>query len=179
MRIEIITKNYTMSDWMKNLIEEKLSKFDKYFDDDAVAKVALKTIGKEGSKNFKYGMEVTIFFGSNMVRSEVSADEMQKNIDIALPKIEGQIRKYRTKLDKLKRGAFDESTLYASTLGDKEKQLVRTKTIHLNSITTAQAIEKMELADHDFYVYMDADSGMVSLVYCREDGEVGRIELVY
>ena len=114
-----------------------------------------------------------------MVRSEVSADEMQKNIDIALPKIEGQIRKYRTKLDKLKRGAFDESALYASTLGDKEKHLVRTKTIHLNSITTAQAIEKMELADHDFYVYMDADSGMVSLVYCREDGEVGRIELVY
>lgn len=178
MRLEFLTKNYTMSDKLKALIEDKMEKFSRYFEDDAVAKVVLKQIGQDG-KNAKYQMEITINFAGNMVRSEVISEEMWKNIDLALPKIEGQIRKYRTKLGKLKKNAFDESALYASTIEPKEKQLVRTKTIHLNPITTEVAIEKMALADHDFYVYKDEATGMVSIVYCREDGDVGRIELVY
>ena len=178
MRIEIIEKNYRLNERTKDLINEKLAKFERYFEDDAVAKVTPKVIGKKGTKTVKYEIEITIFFGSNMVRAEVASDKMSKSLDLALPKIEGQIRKYRTQLDKIKKSAFDEAELYASTIPE-EKQLVRTKTIHLNSIDTKTAIEKMELADRDFYVYMDSDSGMVSLVYNREDGEVGRIELVY
>ena len=103
---------------------------------------------------------------------------MSKSLDLALPKIEGQIRKYRTQLDKVKKTAFDEASLF-NPKDTQERQLVRTKTIHLNSIGTKLAIEKMELADHDFYVYMDEATGMVSIVYIREDGEVGRIECVY
>ena len=123
-------------------------------------------------------MEITIFFGSNFVRAEVASDKMAKSLDLALPKIEGQIRKYRTQLDKVKKTAFDEAAVFGAK-PTEERQLVRTKTIHLNSISTKLAIEKMELADHDFYVYMDEATGMVSIVYIREDGEVGRIECVY
>ena len=178
MRIEIISKNYKKGEKLDNIINEKLSKFERYFEDDAVAKVTLKQIGKEDSKTVKYEMEIAVFFGTNVVRSAVISDNMYKNIDLALPKIEGQIRKYRTQLDKVKKTAFDEASLF-NPKETEEKQLVRTKTIHLNSISTKLAIEKMELADHDFYVYMDEASGMVSIVYIREDGDVGRIELVY
>jgi len=178
MRIEIIEKNYRITDKTKDLIYEKLAKFDRYFEDDAVAKVTPKVIGKKGTKTVKYEMEITIFFGSNIVRAEVVSDKMSKSLDLALPKIEGQIRKYHTQLDKIKKTAFDQAALY-NAKPVEEKQLVRTKTIHLNSISTKLAIEKMELADHDFYVYMDEASGMVSIVYVREDGDVGRIELVY
>ena len=178
MRIEIIEKNYRLNERTKDLIYEKLAKFDRYFEDDAVAKVTPKVIGKKGTKTVKYEMEITIFFGSNMVRAEVASDKMSKSLDLALPKIEGQIRKYRTQLDKVKKTAFDQAALF-NPKETEEKQLVRTKTIHLNSISTKLAIEKMELADHDFYVYMDEASGMVSIVYIREDGDVGRIELVY
>ncbi len=178
MRIEIISKSYKKGEKLDGIIKDKLSKLDRYFEDEANVKVSLKQIGKEGTKTVKYGMEITIFYGSNFVRSEVISDNMYKNIDLALPKLEGQIRKYKTRLDKLKKEAFDESALYASTIPE-EKQLVRTKTIHLNSISTKEAIEKMAMTDHDFYVYMDEASGMVSIVYNREDGEVGRIELVY
>lgn len=174
MKIEFVTKGYTLHDDLKTLIEDKMKKFGRYFNDDATAKVSLKSIGKD-----KYGMEITIFFGSNMVRSEVVSDRMNKNIDLALPKIEGQIRKYRTQLANLKKATLEEEALYPTASAPKDQQLVRTKTIHLNPITTELAIEKMALADHDFYVYKDEATGMVSIVYCREDGDVGRIELVY
>jgi len=103
MRIEIIEKNYRLNEKTKNLICEKLAKFERYFEDDAVAKVTPKVIGKKGTKTVKYEIEITIFFGSNMVRAEVASDKMSKSLDLALPKIEGQIRKYRTQLDKVKR----------------------------------------------------------------------------
>ena len=89
MRIEIISKNYKKGEKLDNIINEKLSKFERYFEDDAVAKVTLKQIGKEDSKTVKYEMEIAVFFGTNVVRSAVISDNMYKNIDLALPKIEG------------------------------------------------------------------------------------------
>ena len=72
MRLEIISRNYKVSDHLKEIIEKKVDKFSRYFEDDAVVKIALKQIGKD-----KYGMEVTVFFaGNNLVRSEVVSDNM-------------------------------------------------------------------------------------------------------
>ena len=105
MRIEIIARNYKLTDNLEEIINKKMEKFSRYFEDDALAKIFLKETGKE-----RYVMEVTIFFGNNMVRSEVSSDNMYKNIDLALPKIEGQIRKHRTKLGKLKKNALEEES---------------------------------------------------------------------
>ena len=107
MRIEIIARNYKLTDNLEEIINKKMEKFSRYFEDDALAKIFLKETGKE-----RYVMEVTIFFGNNMVRSEVSSDNMYKNIDLALPKIEGQIRKHRTKLGKLKKNALEEEAMY-------------------------------------------------------------------
>ena len=173
MRIEIVARNYKVSDHLKEIIEMKMEKFSRYFEDDAVAKFTLKNVAKE-----KYAMEITIFFGKNMVRSEVTSDNMYNNIDLALPKIEGQIRKYRTKLDKMRKGAFEQDTMYAIP-ETQSNDIVKKKTFSLRKISIDEAVAEMELVDHAFYAFVNQDNGMVNIVYRRNDGQVGLIDLVY
>ena len=172
MRIELIARNYKVSDRLEEIIDKKMEKFARYFEDDAVAKITMREV-----KN-KYAMEITIFFGGdnmvrsevisdiffggdNMVRSEVISDNMYNNIDLALPKIEGQIRKYRTKLGKkIRQAALDEASLYAApAVPEKERQLVRNKTIELKKINVDEALEEMELVDHDFFIFLNDKGG--------------------
>ncbi|MDE7329341.1 MAG: ribosome-associated translation inhibitor RaiA [Clostridia bacterium] len=174
MKLEIIARNYKLTDRLEDIINKKMEKFSRYFEDDAVAKIFLK---ETGGKN-KYSMEVTIFFGSNMVRSEVSSDNMFNNIDIALPKIEGQIRKYRTKLSKLKKNALDEVSMYPQT-EEKTPQVIRTKSMALKKIDIDEAVEDMELIDHDFHIFLNNKTGKVNVLYKRRAGNLGCIELDY
>ena len=176
MKLEIISKNYKASDHLKNVIEGKVEKFSRYFEDYATMKVALKQIGKE-----KYGMEITVFFsGNNIVRSEVISDNMYSNIDLALPKIEGQIRKYRTKLGKkIKQSAFEEAPAPQEKAEIPNDKVVRTKTFSLHKMTVDEAIAEMDLVDHTFFVFLNGETGMVNVVYRRADGGCGLLDLVY
>ena len=137
MKLEIISRNYKVSDHLKNVLENKVEKFSRYFEDDAVMKISLKQIGKD-----KYGMEITVFFsGNNIVRSEVISDNMYNNIDLALPKIEGQIRKYRTKLGKkIKQSAIDEIPVPAAPEVPSDK-IVRKKTFALHKMSVEEAVD--------------------------------------
>lgn len=173
MKIEIIARNYKLTDRLEEIINKKMEKFSRYFEDDAVAKIFLKETGKE-----RYVMEITIFFGNNMVRSEVASDNMYNNIDIALPKIEGQIRKYRTKLGKLKKGALDGASLYPQTEQPK-MEIIRTKSMALKKVDLEEAVADMELTDHDFYVFLNNKTGKVNVLYKRKAGNLGCIEAEY
>ena len=92
MRIEILSKNYRLDDGLKMLITKKLGKFDKYFDNEAYAKVKLRISG-----NNAYTMEVSIDADNLSVRSSATSDKMNENIDTILPRLERQIVKYRDK----------------------------------------------------------------------------------
>lgn len=173
MRIEIIARNYKLTDHLEEIINKKMEKFSRYFEDDATAKIFLKETGKE-----RYVMEITIFFGNNMVRSEVSSDNMFNNIDIALPKIEGQIRKHRTKLSKLKKSAVEEGSMYPQS-EEKKMEIIRTKSMALKKIGIEEAVEDMELVDHDFYIFLNNETGKVNVLYKRKAGNLGCIELDY
>lgn len=174
MRIEIIAKNYKLTEHLKDIIDQKMEKFSRYFEDDAVAKIFLKETGGKD----KFVMEITIFFGNNMVRSEVASDNMFNNIDVALPKIEGQIRKYRTKLSKLRKSALDEGSMYPQA-EQKKMEIIRTKTMALKKIDLEEAVENMELVDHDFYIFLNNETGKVNVLYKRKAGNLGCIELDY
>ena len=112
MRIEIIAKNYKLGEKLKEIIEKKLDKFSRYFEENATAKVILKQINQD-----KDAMEITINFGGGKImRAEIVSDNMYDNIDLILPKLERQVRKYRTKLGKkVKESAFDMEALYENT----------------------------------------------------------------
>lgn len=175
MKVEIICKNYRLDDNLKNLIEKKLAKFDKYFDNTAKAKVKLSS----ASDLFK--MEITISQGSLIVRSIASGDKMNENIDVVLPKLERQIIKYKDKISsKMKKGAFETPFIYVKEPEKEEpKQIVKVKKFNVSVTTIENAAEEMELLAHDFYVFVNGDTNKLCVLYKRHDGDLGLIEPEY
>ncbi|MBR1625385.1 MAG: ribosome-associated translation inhibitor RaiA, partial [Clostridia bacterium] len=164
-----------LDDNLKNLIEKKLAKFDKYFDNTAKAKVKLSS----ASDLFK--MEITISQGSLIVRSIASGDKMNENIDVVLPKLERQIIKYKDKISsKMKKGAFETPFIYVKEPEKEEpKQIVKVKKFNVSVTTIENAAEEMELLAHDFYVFINGDTNKLCVLYKRHDGDLGLIEPEY
>ncbi|MGN1043064.1 MAG: ribosome hibernation-promoting factor, HPF/YfiA family [Christensenellales bacterium] len=175
MRIEIISKNYRLDEELKNLITKKLSKFDKYFDKEATAKVKLTIAGNSNV------MEITIDAGGCTVRSSCSGDKMNENIDVLLPKLERQIVKYHDKFGtRIKKGALDGKTLYETVAEeDKKGNVVKVKKFNVSVTTVDNAVEEMELLNHNFYIFVNGENNKVSVLYRRNDGDYGLIEPEY
>ena len=177
MRIEIIGKNYKPSEKLKEIIDKKLEKFGRYFDEDAIAKVVVKEFNID-----KYAMEITInFSGGRIMRAEITTSNVYEAIDLAIPKLERQVRKYRTKIGKkIKEGGIDD--LVANVQEETpmpDLALVRTKTTSLKTLSVKDAIDEMEFLDHDFYVFINETNNLVNIVYHRDAGGVGLLDLVY
>ncbi len=171
MKYEIYAKNCEVSEKLKAVTDKKLSKLDKYFkEDEPIVKVAFK---KQG--NF-LTTEITLDYNGKFVRAEASGDNFYENIDVVLPKIEGQIRKHRTRFDK-----HNKNTAYSSALefegGNEAKgELVRKKVFALSPMTVKEAEEEMDAMGHSFYVFLEAKTHSVQVLYRRNDGDLGLIE---
>lgn len=174
MKIEFILKNYRLYDKTKELFEKKLTKLDKYLDEDTPCKLILQSV-----KDTKFIMECKIILDkSRVLRAYAESKDMLENIDTVIPKIEGQIRKIKTfNLKKVKSGSIDllvepkdEIQLY---------NLERIKTIELTRISVDEAIQELELLDREFYVFLNKDNNRVNLVYRRNDGKSGLLDLLY
>lgn len=181
MRIEIVSKNFKPNENFRELIQKKVSKFDKYFKKEPTAKVLLSISG-----NNKFVMELTLIADNMRVRSEVTSDNMFDNIDIILPKIEKQIFKYRTKFEnRLKKEAFEKSIyksnegLYKDEEATKFGKLVRIKNFEIAKSSVESAIEEMELLEHKFFVFLNAETEKVCVVYKRNDGDYGLLAPEY
>ena len=173
MKIDIYAKNYEVGEKLKSITEQKLAKLDKYFKDDGTAaKVSFK---KQGNS---LTTEIMLDFNGKLVRATATSDNFYDNIDVILPKLEGQIRKHRTKFDKHnKNAAFSEAAIY--DLKNKEEnvksQLVKKKNFALSPMTVKEAEEEMELLGHSFYVFLEAKSNSIQVLYKRNDGDLGLI----
>ncbi len=173
MKIEIVTKNFTLNDNLKQIVEKKLSKLDKFLQDDVVVKLILQEVNKE-----KCMMELKVIIDKNRVlRATAIGPNMYDNIDIVIPKIEGQIRKLRTYNDKKLRTKEIDKLIKASS--DEVMVIKRVKTVELNKISVDDAIKEMQLAERDFYVFVNQETNMINVLYERLDGEVGLLDLVY
>lgn len=176
MRIELISKGYNEGNRLVSVIEKKLSKFDKYFSKEGAAKIKLSTVGKD-----KFTMEITISVGGALVRSEVTSDNMYDNIDLIIPKLERQLSKYRERmLSKQPKKALplklDEEIAPAK---EKPGKVVKVKNFDISIITVDEAVAELELLDHDFYVFVNAENNKVSVVYKRHDGDYGLLTPEY
>ena len=173
MRIDIIGRNYEVSDRLKEITNQKLAKLDKYFDGvDTKAKVCFK---KEASS---LTIEVMLEYAGKFVRATASSDNFYDNLDVVLPKLEGQIRKHRTRFDKHQKNvAFRESAVYETAdREEKKSSIVKEKKFKLSPMTVDEAIEEMELLGHSFYVFLEAKTNTVQVIYLRNDGDLGLIE---
>lgn len=173
MKIEITSRNYEVSERLREITEQKINKLDKYFcDADTKAKVSFK---KQATT---LTLEVMLDYAGKLVRATASSDNFYDNLDVVLPKIEGQIRKHRTRFDKhQKNSAYKENAVFETAEREqKNSTIVKDKKFVLTPMTVEEAIEEMELLGHTFYVFLEAKSHTVQVLYLRKDGDLGLIE---
>lgn len=176
MKVTVIGKNIDVTTSLKAMVEKKISKLDRYFNPNVEARATL-TVQKN-----RQIFEVTIPFNGVILRCEESTEDMYKSIDLVCSKLERQIRKQRTKLqrrnnDSLRFNNFE--ALSEEENDEKEGEIVKIKRFNIKPMTPEEAMLQMELVEHNFFVYRDADSNNVNVIYKRNDGNYGLLEPDY
>ncbi|MBP3800183.1 MAG: ribosome-associated translation inhibitor RaiA [Bacilli bacterium] len=173
MKITIRGDKIKITDSMKEYIEEKLSKLDKYLkdSDNVNANVVVKV------KNINQILEITIPLKNIILRSEESQDDFYKAVDKTIDKLERQIRKNKTRLSKhtrVSKEIFFEETAN-NDLEDSDK-IIKRKKIEVKPMNEEEAVLQMELLGHEFYMYLDSEKDKYCVVYKRKDGGYGVLE---
>lgn len=176
MKYQFVGKNIVVTQAINDSLMKKISRLEKYFDsnDEVSCRVVVRSY-KNGAK-----VEVTIFTTDTTFRAEVKDEDLYNAIDEAVEKLAGQMRKLKTKLEKryehlgLGKGILIEEL--EKIEGNNEEEVVRTKTLNLEPITLDEAILEMEALNHDFFMYLDTDDELVSVVYKRKDGGYGLLQ---
>ncbi len=172
MKTIIISRKMDLTQGIESHVEKKIKKLDKFFKDDANATVTLST-QKDNQK-----AELTITYEGMLYRAEVTTLDLYKSIDKVVELLERQIRKQKTKLEKrLKTGAFVIEDNAEPIEEEKEFKIVKTKTYSAKPMSANEAILQMNLLGHSFYIFEDSDSNGTCVVYKRNDGDYGLIEL--
>ena len=172
MKVTIIGRQMNVWDEMKIIIESKLQKFDKYFDDDCSTTVTLSC------KHNQKCLEITIVASGTIFRSEVEDETFRNALDRAVYLIERQIRKNKTRLERrLKSGAFENVMLDTGEDFEEEAEFViRRKRFSIKPMSPEEAIMQMNLLGHEFFVFKDDNTEEVCVVYKRHNNTYGLIE---
>ncbi|MBQ1893803.1 MAG: ribosome-associated translation inhibitor RaiA [Clostridia bacterium] len=171
MRISITGKNIEVSEYLKELTLKKMSKLDRYFPADTVAQV---TMALEKNRHI---VEVTIPYSGGIIRGEEVTGDMYASIDNVIAKLERQIIRHRTKLEKnLKAEAFNEPMPDYTEDEDEGPRVVKVKRFSIKPMSEEEAILQMELLGHSFFVFTNAETEDINVLYKRKDGNLGLIE---
>jgi len=177
MKYQIVGKNIEVTEAISVAIQKKLHRMDKYFEEkDEVNCRAVCRTYKIGTK-----VEITIFTKDMIFRAEVKDEDLYAAVDLAVDKLEDQMRRLKTKMvRRYEHDGIGKSIIYEKIeneeIDEKDATIVKTKTFDLKPITMDDAIIQMEALGHDFYLYLDTDDEKISLIYKRKDGELGLIQ---
>lgn len=174
MKINITGKNIELTDGIKTAVNDKLGKLGRYFTDDTVINVTL-SVEKDRQK-----IEVTIPIKGQIIRSEQVSNDMYVSIDLVEEVIERQLRKYRTKLVSRQnepREFFQEDFIDDEDIDEESPiKIKRTKHFGIKPMYPEDACVQMELLGHDFFVFRNAETDEVNVVYKRRGNTYGLIE---
>ena len=172
MKFIISGKNIDVTDGLKIAIQEKLGKLERYFTPDTEVHVTL-SVEKERQK-----IEVTIPVKGNIIRSEQVSSDMYVSIDLVEEVIERQLRKYKTKIinKQQEAGNFQKTFIEDDFMEDEEVKIIRTKRFGIKPMYPEDACVQMELLGHNFFVFRNAETEEVNVVYNRKGNTYGLIE---
>lgn len=174
MKFNIRGTKLEITNAIRDYAEKRLTKLEKYFDspDDLTVNVVVKPAGALQKA------EVTITFKKFILRAEDSNKDLYAAFDLVTEKLERQIRKNKTRMKKNK----DSIKMFNLDFEikkeeEKESNIVRRKNVEMKPMDEEEAILQMELTDHDFYVFKNDKTGLTNIIYKREDGNYGLMEL--
>ncbi len=177
MRVIVSGKNVEVTDALRSSVESKISKMDKYFNKDVEAKA---TLSVEKSRQI---IEVTIPINGTILRAEETTEDMYASLDKVVDKLTRQLRKHKTKLEnrngKISTIRFENIPYPQDEEDTIEPKIVKTKRFPVKPMSAEEAVLQMELIGHNFFVYTNADTEEVNVVYKRKDGNYGLIEPDY
>ncbi|MGE8206920.1 ribosome hibernation-promoting factor, HPF/YfiA family [Heyndrickxia sp. NPDC080065] len=179
MNYNIRGENIEVTPAIREYVEKKVSKLERYFTEvpEANVHVNLKVYQDKKAK-----VEVTIPLPQLVLRAEEVNDDMYAAIDLIVDKLERQIRKHKTKVNRKLREQgstqefFTNGNSHAEAEDDLELEVVRTKQFDLKPMDSEEAVLQMNMLGHNFFVYTDAESNNTNIVYRRRDGKYGLIE---
>ncbi|EHR37910.1 ribosome hibernation-promoting factor, HPF/YfiA family [Facklamia languida] len=177
-------ENIEVTQAIREYAEKRVSKLEKYFTDvpNATAYVNLKVYPDKTAK-----AEVTIPLSFLVLRAEETTPDLYASIDFVVDKLERQVRKYKTKINRKSREKGFEGINEAigpdkvevkedQDTQESDLKIVRSKHIHLKPMDSEEAVLQMNMLGHDFFVFKDAESDEIHIVYRRKDGRYGLIE---
>ncbi|MGN1179629.1 MAG: ribosome hibernation-promoting factor, HPF/YfiA family [Suilimivivens sp.] len=172
MKFIILGKNIEVTPGLRSAVEDKIGKLEKYFNSDTEAHVTL-SVEKDRQK-----IEVTIPVKGNIIRSEQVSNDMYVSIDLVEEIIERQLKKYKTKLiaKEQSAGFFKQDFIEKDYMDEEEVQIVRTKKFDIKPMYPEDACVQMELLGHNFFVFCNAETDQVNVVYKRKGNTYGLIE---
>lgn len=174
MKLQYVGKNIEINDSLREVADKKYSRLGKYFTQDLDGTVTFIV-----EKNERIA-EVTIHLPGTILRSEQSSDDMYTSIDRTVDALESQIRKYKARLQK--RYGQEDTIRFENIEPEEdpepheEKRIVKVKRFGLKPMSPEEASMQMELLGHNFFVYRDAESDGIHVIYKRKDGDYGVIE---
>ena len=177
MRLQVKGKNVDVTDSLKNYALQKLGKLEKHLNDAARLELELQ-VEKNPSISENQVAEATIWTKGPVLRARESSSDMKASIDLLVEKLERQARRYRDKRRRgPARGNNNQSVEGIPVVSAEEAPvIVKTKQFAVKPMTPEEAVLQLELIGHDFFVFQNADSDDVNVVYRRRDGNYGLIE---
>ena len=171
MKTNYVLRKVSLKDSSKEHIEKKIKKLEKFFSDDA--EIVLKFV----LENETVKAEITIKDKSTVYRAEDTQTDLIDAFDDAYDNVVRRIRKQKTKLEKrLRSTSFEEIFIYDEPEDDSSFEVVRSKEFFLQAISVDEAILQMNLIGHQFFIFENIDTNLISVVYKRKDGKYGLIE---
>lgn len=172
MKFIIIGKNIDVTPGLRSAVEDKIGKLEKYFSPETEVHVTLST-QKDRQK-----IEVTIPVKGNIIRSEQVSNDMYVSIDLVEEIIERQLKKYKNKITDARHEAADffNQDYLDQDYEDDEIKIIRSKKFDIKPMYPEDACVQMELLGHDFFVFVNAETDKVNVVYKRKSNTYGLIE---
>ncbi|MBN1494541.1 ribosome-associated translation inhibitor RaiA [Candidatus Peregrinibacteria bacterium] len=187
MQIQLVSNSITLGDNQKDYINEKIENLSKYeqrvADEATLVRVDVEK-RKVRSGDQKITTQITMYVPHAVIRAEVHGINVEETVDLAVDKLKKQIERYKTKKHRREKGGklMPESTLEAVSQSGVSEEMMeqivkRKKYKNVEPMREDEAVEQMDLLGHDFFAFVNSDTNLFSVVYRRQDGDYGLIEL--
>lgn len=180
MKFQYVCKDVSVTDAMKKSSEEKLAKFNRYFKAEEINCLITVLIRPNKQKSVEVALST---LDGVYIRAKAVDEDFYNAIDTCVEKLDGQIRKMKTQIDKAKNKQnslsknFDLEQIQSDKLEDEDLVILRRKSLSLTPMDEEEALARMDALGHSFFIYLDSATGLVNVLYERDDHGFGVIEV--